>query len=59
MSPKSLLILGATGGTGKQTLEQALEGGYKVTVHVRNGEAHRLPSDLKNKQNLKVCYVPY
>jgi len=54
MSPQSLLILGVTGGTGKQTLEQALEGGHKVTVHVRNGESHRLPSDLKNKENLTI-----
>ncbi|WP_093823684.1 NAD(P)-dependent oxidoreductase [Spirosoma endophyticum] len=31
-----LLVLGATGGTGKQTVEQALERGHYVTAFVRN-----------------------
>ena len=39
--PTRLLILGATGGTGRQLVAQALERGYAVTVLVRN------PSKLK------------
>lgn len=31
-----LAIFGATGGTGRHLVEQALEGGHKVTVLVRN-----------------------
>lgn len=55
MSSKSLLIVGATGATGKLTVEQALEGGHKVTVYAR--EAHRVPSDIKNKEALTVCLL--
>lgn len=39
--PTRLLILGATGGTGRQLVAQALERGYVVTALVRN------PSKLK------------
>ncbi len=39
--PPRLLILGATGGTGRQLVMQALERGYTVTALVRN------PSKLK------------
>jgi len=38
---KKLLIIGGTGGTGRQLVEQALEWGYVVTALVRN------PSKLK------------
>ena len=34
--PKRLLVVGATGGTGRQLLAQALEQGYAVTALVRN-----------------------
>ena len=34
--PKRVLIIGATGGTGHQLVEQALERGYIVTALVRN-----------------------
>ena len=34
--PKKLLIVGATGGTGRRLIEQALERGYAVTALVRN-----------------------
>ncbi|KAI9735373.1 MAG: hypothetical protein M1818_006568 [Claussenomyces sp. TS43310] len=47
-----LLILGATGATGKLTVEQALAKGHKVTVYVR--ESQKLPSDVENKHNLTV-----
>lgn len=36
MNPKKLLVLGATGGTGRQTLSQAVEQGHDVTVFVRS-----------------------
>lgn len=39
--PKRLLIVGATGGTGRQLVAQALERGYTVTALVRNPS--RLP----------------
>jgi uncharacterized protein YbjT (DUF2867 family) len=31
-----LIVVGATGGTGRQLVEQALEGGHEVTALVRN-----------------------
>ena len=45
----NILIIGATGGTGKQLVQQALERGHKVSVFVRN------PSKLKiSHPELKV-----
>ena len=35
-NPKRILIIGATGGTGRQLVTQALERGYDVTAFVRN-----------------------
>src|ERR1700694_2591537 len=47
--PKRLLIVGATGGTGRRLIEQALERGYAVTALVRN------PSRLQvEHQQLRV-----
>lgn len=40
-----ILIFGATGGTGKQLVQQALSSGYKVTAFVRN------PSGLEISDN--------
>jgi putative NADH-flavin reductase len=34
-----LIIFGATGGTGRQILKQALEAGHEVTAFVRNPHA--------------------
>ncbi len=34
-----LIVFGATGGTGKQVMEQALEAGHEVTVIVRRPDA--------------------
>ncbi len=34
--PAKILIIGATGGTGRQLVSQALEQGYEVTAFVRN-----------------------
>jgi putative NADH-flavin reductase len=39
--PKRILVIGATGGTGRQLLTQALERGYTVTALVRT------PADLR------------
>jgi putative NADH-flavin reductase len=36
MNPKKLLVLGATGGTGRQIVSQALEAGHSVTAFVRH-----------------------
>lgn len=45
----NLLIIGATGGTGKELVKQALEKDYKVTAFVRN------PAKLKiENKNLKI-----
>lgn len=35
-APRKVLIIGATGGTGRQLVSQALERGYEVTALVRN-----------------------
>jgi putative NADH-flavin reductase len=36
---KNLIVFGATGGTGKQVVEQALEAGHRVTVVLRTPDA--------------------
>jgi len=36
---KKIIVFGATGGTGKLVVEQALEAGHQVTVVVRNPDA--------------------
>ncbi len=36
---KKIIVFGATGGTGKLVVEQALKTGYHVTVVIRNPEA--------------------
>src|SRR3989442_686793 len=38
-NPTRVLIVGATGGTGRQLVAQALERGYEVTALVRNPSA--------------------
>lgn len=43
---KKIIVFGATGGTGKQVVRQALENGYHVTVIVRNPVAF----DLQHSQ---------
>lgn len=45
MAPKNIVIFGSTGMTGKVTLAQAVDGGYNVTVLVR--DPARLPADKK------------
>ena len=44
-----LLIIGGTGGTGKELIKQALEQGYNVTAFVRNPEKVKI-----THQNLTV-----
>jgi len=41
-APRRLLIVGATGGTGRQLVTQALERGYLVTALVRNPSRLRI-----------------
>ncbi|XP_066437307.1 flavin reductase (NADPH)-like [Eleutherodactylus coqui] len=48
MPPKNIALFGATGMTGKVTLQQALDAGYNVTVLVR--DPARLPANLKPTQ---------
>ena len=43
-----LLVFGATGGTGKAFVEQALDHGHRVTAYVRD------PSKLTSHDNLKT-----
>ena len=45
-SPLSLLVVGATGGTGLELLKQALAQGHKVTAFVRDPK--RLPIEHEN-----------
>ena len=45
MSPRKLLVLGATGGTGQQLVAQALHQGHMVTVLVRNPQQLAPASD--------------
>jgi len=51
-SQKNLPILGSTGGSGLQTVEQALERGWRVTVCDRKTE--KLPAKLTENANLTV-----
>ncbi|KAF2493107.1 hypothetical protein BU16DRAFT_71536 [Lophium mytilinum] len=51
-SQKNILVLGSTGGSGLQTVEQALERGWKVTVADRKTE--KLPAKLTENPNLTV-----
>ena len=44
-----LLVLGATGGTGRQVVIQALEAGHEVTAYVRK------PSQLAKQAGLRVA----
>lgn len=54
-----LLLFGATGGTGKQVLLQALEQGYKVTIIVRNPSKITLAnSNLKIIQGDVLTALP-
>ena len=39
MDVKRIFLFGATGPTGKQALQQALESGHKVTALARNPDA--------------------
>jgi putative NADH-flavin reductase len=43
MASRRILVLGATGGTGRQVVSQALQMGHEVTAFVRNPE--RIRSD--------------
>jgi putative NADH-flavin reductase len=45
MATKKVLILGATGGTGREVVSQALQLGHDVTVLVRSRERLTTPSD--------------
>lgn len=45
VSPKSILVFGATGGTGKAFVEQALAKGHQVTAFVR--DLTKLPAHKK------------
>lgn len=40
---KSIIVFGATGGTGRQVVEQALRAGHRVTVVVRSPAAFPVP----------------
>jgi putative NADH-flavin reductase len=44
-----LLVLGATGGTGRQVVGQALAAGHEVTAYVRN------PTNLERSPGLRIA----
>jgi len=44
-SPKKILVLGATGGTGQQVVSQALQQGHDVTVLVRTRQRLTITDD--------------
>ncbi len=46
---KQIIVFGATGGTGKQVVEQALEAGIRVTAVVRNPDSFTI-----RHQNLDI-----
>jgi len=52
MKEKNFLILGATGGSGKLTVEQALENGHRVTVYAR--DPTKLPESVHGHEKLTV-----
>jgi putative NADH-flavin reductase len=45
MTARNVVVLGATGGTGRSLVEQAVVAGFRVTVVVRNPD--RLPGDAR------------
>lgn len=45
MASRRILVLGATGGTGRQVVSQALQMGHEVTVFVRSPERLRMRSE--------------
>jgi putative NADH-flavin reductase len=45
MTPKKLLVLGATGGTGREIVSQALDAGHHVTAFVRNPDKMAMRHD--------------
>ncbi|HEX8943268.1 MAG TPA: NAD(P)H-binding protein [Gemmatimonadaceae bacterium] len=45
MASSRILVLGATGGTGRQVVSQALQMGHEVTVFVRSPERLRMRSE--------------
>jgi putative NADH-flavin reductase len=48
MTSRKILVLGATGGTGREIVSQARQQGHKVTVLVRRPEHHPgLPRDVR------------
>jgi putative NADH-flavin reductase len=53
---KRILLLGSTGGTGREVLSQALQRGYEVTVLVRSPE--RLPASASNRVKVLTGSIP-
>jgi putative NADH-flavin reductase len=51
MKKNKIIVFGASGGTGKSVVEQALEAGHQVTVVVRNPEAFNVSN--KNLEIIK------
>jgi len=47
MSARRILVLGATGGTGREVVSQAGHRGYEVTALVRRPEAAGLPTGVR------------
>jgi putative NADH-flavin reductase len=52
-----VLVIGATGGTGRQLVQQALEQGHQVTAFVRNPA--RLQMEHENLQIVKGDVLDY
>ena len=51
-NPKKLLVLGATGSTGKLFVDKALAAGHSLTIYARSPD--KLSEEVRKNQNVTV-----
>ena len=52
----SILIIGANGGIGRQTVEKALAAGFRVTAIVRDFILHHITDESTYKGVVEIGY---